>query len=358
MTYKRFAYGLVVVLAAFILTNYLIWKNFTEILLNGKYAGGDLARMAYFLGSKDYRNNSYDLLVKHFEMKDYKGQHVDVLTIGDSFSQGAGGGKNPFYQDYIATLNNFAVLNVYPYPTDDLVAFFQPLSTLKVLYTSGYLDIIKPRVVLIESVERYCVERYSKPFTLGRTENLERVRDYYYRTEMADVNALPKVTFINEGNFKFVYYNLLYKLSFNPVKRKIIMAKLDRPLFSVKDNDRLLFYHEDIDHMKSCDTSSMTLLNDNFNAMAELLGEKGIELYFMPIVDKYDLLSRHIVNNPYPESRFFDILRTLPKKYRFIDTKAILTETLDKGEKDIYYADDTHWSWKAARTVFEQVKFE
>lgn len=358
MTYRKFVYGLAVALAIFVLANYIVWKKYTEVLLTGKYVGGDLARMSYLLGSKDYRRNSYDLPVKHIEMKDFRGQHIDVMTIGDSFSQGGGGGKNPFYQDYIASLNNFSVLNVYPYPTNDLVAFFAPLTTLQVLYTSGYLDVIKPRIVLIESVVRYCTQRYAKPFSLAKTDGLEQVREYYLQPKMADVNALPKVTFINEGNIKYLFYNLLYKLSINPVKRKIIMAKLDRPLFSVRDSDRLLFYHEDVDNIKYSNAYSLKILNDNFNAMAELLAQKGIQLYFMPIVDKYDLYSDYIVNNPYPQNSFFPILRTLPKRYRFIDTKAILAEALKNGEKDLFYADDTHWSWKAARTIFEKVKFE
>lgn len=318
---------------------------------------GDLARLTYFIGLKDYRTNSSDLPLKHIEMKDFQGQHIDVLTIGDSFSQGGGGGKNRFYQDYIASFNNLSVLNVYAYPTEDLVAFFSPLSTLKVLYNSGYLDIIKPRIILIESIERYCIRRYARPYYKGMTVSLDEVRTYY-RTKTFNINYLPKRTFINEGNFKYVYYNMMYRLSLNPLKGGIITAQLDRPLFSGKNSSKLIFYKEDVDNFKDCNIPSMILLNDNFNVMARLLKKKGIRLYFMPIVDKYDLYSEHIVDNPYPRSVFFETLRGLPKEYNFIDTKKILSEVLNHGEKDIYYVDDTHWSWKATRSIFEQVKFK
>ena len=63
----------------------------------------------------------------------------------------------------------------------------------------------------------------------------------------------------------------------------------------------------------------------------------------MPCVDKYNLYSDYVVNNPYPRSIFFEKLRMLPKKYFFIDTKAILAAKLCKGEKDVFYADETHW---------------
>lgn len=78
----------------------------------------------------------------------------------------------------------------------------------------------------------------------------------------------------------------------------------------------------------------------------------------MPCVDKYNLYSNYIINNPYPRSIFFEELRKLPKRYHLIDTKAILTEEVRKGEKDVFYADDTHWSWKASKKVFETIKFE
>jgi hypothetical protein len=51
------------------------------------------------------------------------------------------------------------------------------------------------------------------------------------------------------------------------------------------------------------------------------------------------------------------VLRPLPRRYTLIDTKAILAEELRKGVKDVYYADDTHWSWKASEAIFKVVTF-
>jgi hypothetical protein len=59
----------------------------------------------------------------------------------------------------------------------------------------------------------------------------------------------------------------------------------------------------------------------------------------------------------FPESAFFELLRPLPKRYMFIDTKAMLREELERGERDIYYADDTHSSWKASRKIFSTIRF-
>ena len=79
--------------------------------------------------------------------------------------------------------------------------------------------------------------------------------------------------------------------------------------------------------------------------------------YFLPAADKYDVYSDCIVNNPHPKSRFFEILRPLPKRYVFVDSKALLLEEVREGEKDIYCADDTHWSWKGVKKIVGNMKF-
>ena len=78
----------------------------------------------------------------------------------------------------------------------------------------------------------------------------------------------------------------------------------------------------------------------------------------MPVVDKYNLYSKYIVSNIYPQSIFFEELRKLPKEYNLIDTKAILAQEIEKSKKDIFYVDDTHWNYKASEVIFNIVNFE
>ncbi len=356
ISHKRFAVCLVSFFAIFVAMNYLIWKGATELLLTKKYDGGDLARMGYLPGFKENRKKSDDLPVRHLEMKEFRGQRVDVLTIGDSFSQGGGEGRNSFYQDYLATTNNFTVLNVYPYETGDLVAGFSPVSTLSVLYNSGYLDLIRPRYVLLESVERHCVLRFALPFTFAQTDSIASVSKYYAEKSI-DLNYLPKVGFINEGNFKFIYYNFMYLFSDNAFRRLVYRENLDRPLFSGGESSSIIFHGEDLLGLCFVSRENVRALNNNLNRLSDILAAKGIRLVFMPVVDKYDLYSGFILRNPYPKNTFFEELRPLPRRYMLIDTKAILLRELQKGEKDIFYSDDTHWTWRASKTVFENVKF-
>jgi len=129
-------------------------------------------------------------------------------------------------------------------------------------------------------------------------------------------------------------------------------------MFSAKISNELLFYHKDLKNLKLETKNSIELLNKNFNLLADELSKKGIKLIFMPAVDKYNLYRPYIVSNTYKESIFFEYLETLPKEYIFINTKEILSKELEKGVKDIYHVDDTHWSYKASEAIIESEIFK
>jgi len=348
--YKKYSWRVLAVLLAFIAVNGVLWKCWTESILAANSNGGDLARMGYLPGSKFLRKNQVDLPIRHLEEDEYQGQPVRVLTIGDSFSNGGGGGKNRFYQDYIASINRCTVLNIEPYQTLD------PMALTVVLNNNGQLDRIRPKYLILGVSEKFCVAQLANPIDFSRNlapEQLAGMKRMGY-------NTIPpvKVFFINEGNFKFLWYSLLYRFSDNAYGGKTYVRELDRPLFSVENGRRLLFYRDDMRNVTLSNPKTVALVNANLNTLADRLREKGIRLYFMPSVDKYSLYSRFIVDNPYPESTFFEELRKLPKRYVLIDTKKLLLEELERGEKDVFYPDDTHWSWKASRKIFTETRFE
>jgi hypothetical protein len=349
-SFKRFFLSAVALLLVFVLVNLLIWKKFTENMLTSKdYQGGDLARMGYIHGSKDLRKDVSDLPVKHLDISDYSGQKIDVLTMGDSFSNGGAGGKNKYYQDYIATINTFTVLNLVPFKAIDNI------TALSTYANNGYLDKIKPKYIILESSEKICMENLARKGDFAATMPLTEI-DKQKRLEYN--KQLPEVSIINEGNFKFLLYSFLYNFSDHAFLSKVYMKELDRPFFSVKNANKLIFLRDEIRKIPLATEKSVRTLNDNINTLADKLRAKGIKLYFMLCVDKYDLYSDYLVHNRYPRSTLFEQLRKLPKRYEFIDTKAILGEELKKGEIDIFYADDTHWHWKASKKLFETVRFK
>ena len=350
MRYKRSVLFLATVMVLFVAVNFAIWKIWTEDLLTDvHFQGGDLSRMGYISGSKDYRKTSVDLPRRHIEMKDYTGQRIDLVTIGDSFSNGGGGGRNPFYQDYLASISDCTVLNLAHYHGIDNI------TVLSMLVNNGYLERVRPKYVLLEATEKFCIGDLAHAIKFNATMS---------PAEMAGLKRieygkkLPAVGFINEGNFKFLLYSLLYNFSDHAFMGKVYVKDLRIPFFSVKDARKLTFLRVDFKNIPLATAESVGLVNDNLNLLADKLSQMGIKLYFMPCVDKYDLYREYLVNNRYPASTLFELLRKLPKRYEFIDTKTILAEELKKGEKDVYYADDTHWSWKASKVIFEKTRFD
>lgn len=356
MNFRKFVSIYLVSLLVFLGLNYAVWELWTERLFSAKHEGGDLARKGYLPGVKHFRKTECTLPRRHLEMHEFRGQPIDVLTIGDSFSVGSGRGLNPYFQDYIASKNNATVMNVLPYPTDDLFVGFAQLSTLAVLYNSGYLDVLRPRYVLIESVERYSLIRFARPVDFTVSDSLSNVRSYYGKVFERDMFKPPEIGFINDGNLKFFWANLSYRLSDN-YKKQVYVLNLNRSLFSTDRDRTLVVLGEEIRNTAFANHGTVAQLNDTFNMVADRLAAKGIKLFFMPAVDKYNLYSEFITDNRYPKSSFFELLRKLPKRYTLIDSKAILQEAVRRGEKDIYYADDTHWSWRASEKIFESVRF-
>jgi len=348
--YKKFCILFILIAVPFIAGNYLLWKSVTEKLLTAVSDGGDLARMGYILDSKYFRKNRTDLPRVHREIDDNTGfRHADVITIGDSFSNFGGGGRNRFYQDYIASINDLEVENITPF------AELNFLTVVAILDNNGYLDRVRPRSVIVSSSEKLCMERFVLPADLERNMPLDQLLQYkriYYG------KGQQNVKFINTGNLNYLKYKLLYCFSPNAFFSNTYQLKLDRDFFSVKNSNVLLFYKNDVKSIKHDTDENLRKLNDNMNRLADKLARKGIRLYFMPCVDKYDLYSDYLVNNKYPQSVFFEKLRPLPKRYELIDTKEVLQKLLQKGEKDVFYPDDSHWSWKASEAIFSRYRFD
>jgi len=316
---------------------------------------GDLARMSYQIDSIDLKQAQNTLPKKHIEGAQYKNQNIDLLTIGYSFSNGGGSGKNRYYQDYIASNYNMNVLNISPLNS----AGRNVVNTLLALDQSGVLDKIKPKAILLTTGARVLVERYVQKVQWKQNISSETIYNEMRTMKPHDLSKYQatNVSIINTSNYKLPYYNLLYK--YKPcIKDVACKLKLNKPYFSVKDNNTLLFYYHDIKNLKYINKIDISIANDNINKLASILEKKSIKLYFMLITEKYDLYYSHLKNNPFIKNKTFDFMEPLTKQYTYINTKKILTPLIEEGIKDIYYADDTHWSYKASEAITQSTSFK
>jgi hypothetical protein len=357
-THSSKSYIKIILLITIILISFhgITWLTSTKQLLDTPYPyyAGDLSRISYQPNSLNLRKVSESTLEKkHISINEWHGKSVPILTIGDSFSNDGAKGKNSFYQDYISTKTNLDVLNITPsskYPDF--------LETVLILLHNNLLKEMNTKVIILESVERYAIDRFSSDFNWDVKVSKEEFLNIYKNAKTPKYKETG-ITFINNGNYKFILNSLLYNLSKKPIKRNdVYKGKLNKDFFSVKEKNTLLFYHEDVKKIPNATIEKITKLNNNLNHLALILKKHDIKLVFMPAVDKYNLYYPYITNNNLPKSSFFELLRGLKKEYYFVDTKSILQELIEDNVKDVFYADDTHWSYKASKHIVSKIDFD
>ena len=355
--FKKITFLWLLFISIFLIFNFLVFFNYTSKVYpdTADTTIGDLARMSYSVDIIQERENITDLEKLHLYQNQYNYENIDMVTIGDSFSNGGAGGKNRYYQDYISTIYNKKVLNL------NIQNYKNYLEIIAFFANSGYLEKIGVKYVLIESVQREALVRFARNdlnLAIKTDKNLETI----FRNSMETYNIEKlhnlKPSIINNLNLNAFIYNIKYYIKgYGKLNSSVYIEKLNKDLFTSKSSSKLAFYHEDIKKLSLETKENIELLNHNFNNLADILESKGIKLIFMPAVDKYNLYRPYIISNNYIESIFFEYLSTLDKKYIFINTKEILSKNLENSEKDIFYADDTHWSYKASINIIESEAF-
>ncbi|WP_321311727.1 hypothetical protein [Halarcobacter sp.] len=362
--YKKFVLAFAISLPLLVSIHYIAWIKYTShvLLVQDNIYTGDLGRMSLYPDSAFPRQaypskNSITLPKQHFDFNYWfnngKKEKIDMLTIGDSFSNAATQGKNPFYQDYIASYNNFNILNITLLPRT-----LNYIESVMLLLNSGVLDEINPKYILIESVERFSIDRFAIDTNFKINGEKEILISELIKQRSPYLGKDEDIKFINDKNFTALKNNLLYNFVERPFGSKCYKTELVDDFFTSKDKNSLLYYKGDIDSLYKATEDNIKKLNSNFNKLGKILEKKGIKLIFMPAVDKYTLYSKFIIDKKHPDSVFFESLRKLDKNYIFIDTKKILLNTLINNRvKDLYYPDDTHWSFKAPEIIFRIQKF-
>jgi hypothetical protein len=102
----------------FLIYHGLVWSLITSKIFDAfPYYVGDLGRMSYQINSLFPRIEHYTLPKKHWDIIHDQSDPIDVITIGDSFSNGMG--KLP---SFVKT--NFSLI-LFPISTSNLMPLFE-----------------------------------------------------------------------------------------------------------------------------------------------------------------------------------------------------------------------------------------
>ncbi|HEY9169185.1 MAG TPA: hypothetical protein VIN72_06835 [Lutibacter sp.] len=347
---KRFIVQLIYFTIPFLILIIIASKYYTK-------SGGDLNRIGKVPIKQDYRrifNNGFNQEIKYLNLSDLDlglDNKIDVLTIGDSYSNQ----KKYGYQNYLASSYHFSILNF----NEEAFDFedYNPLQYLFKITNGNIFSKLKVKYVVLQVVERDFIKYHQKVdtslvLTIEEINSKRRVSTVN-KNENANEKKFSLSTYLNDAKL-FYIYNIGYFFNDRAFSSDVYQMNLTKPLFSANKN-KVLFYARDIVTIKRNTQEAITNLNRDLNILSKELKVLGITLIVLPSPDKYDLYSDYIRDNKYQKNLFFTYLNMENKDYFYLDTKALLSEELSKGVKDIYFADDSHWSPKASKIIAEKI---
>lgn len=316
---------------------------------------GDLVRLGFL-----YQNPSpFSQIMKQYTAPPKKYQlfseihldqkiKTDVLTIGDSFSEQGEVG----YQNHLAQ-RGVSVLHI-----DRFLSEESPIQSLVQFINSDFFDKVETKYVVLQSVERALMTRNtSLSFTESRSlDSLKtQISEYKAKKEKAPATS-SKVEFFSDATIKVPLANLQFLFLKRPLHSDVYKFKSNNHQLFTNNPDNLLFFKDDLKTLKDKNNpENIKALNGNLNKISEILAKKNIKLIVLIAPDKYDLYYPYISNkSKSKEPLFFSNFDKMSKNYIYIPSYERLSQAI-KQENDIYFYDDTHWSYKGARLIANEI---
>ena len=358
MSGKAFMKYVLALVLGMLMFQSLFWQLRTKDVFYGHDGHGDLARMEMLPMSPALTKN-VPYGGSHTEFGDYlqggQDEHYDVVTIGDSMSAGTGGA---YYQDYLAERTGLSILNAIRLNSGSTP--YDVCQMMRLLLEYGYFDRIKPEYVILECGERMVGRHFASEFLpLPSIDRGTFEKEYLAYKELGSKDIVPEHALISTtmaAANKTYLENMFRGAEVGTREGSLVrQAELSVPAFSNPGQEKLLLYfHEDRDYLIA--SPDARTVNDTVNNLAEELALRGIKLIFLVVPDKSDLYYPYIASEkPDHENSFYEDMAPLSKKYIFPETKAVLRRELAKGEQDLYWCDDTHWSQKGQKAVVEDL---
>ncbi|MBQ6112250.1 MAG: hypothetical protein IJL01_07645, partial [Synergistaceae bacterium] len=220
MSSRKYVICVTSLLYVFIILNFTLWHCITR----QAFAQKDLNRLGTLISTESLTQN-VKYSKHHTEFKDYISsgmkESFDVITIGDSFSNGGG---YTYYQDYLEERYNIRCLNVNF--TDHC------LNDLYALINSGMLSEIKPKAVILESAERLLQDRFgvkeidSESITAERAKNFINNRRTGKTSQSLASGFFPPVA--AQANMDFIKNILYHKIDTERLSPAVYITELDR----------------------------------------------------------------------------------------------------------------------------------
>lgn len=298
---------------------------------------GDIGRLGYITFPDKY--GKYDLPIDN-KVINCGYNYCDlgdscIFVIGDSFSQT--NKTDISYLYFLAENIDYKVVNLHQQWYINPFARFIYMSKTNIM----------PEIVIVESVERYLIERLCDiNITLSPNEMV------HFSIIDTVAQFVPSSKSFLESAQEWSKRKLHLKGYENPIKK----STLSTNYFSCtgKEN-QLFFYEDDIKNVSSPD-SLMQLAMMKLDSLFLYADSIGIDLYVLIAADKYDVYQYEIIDNVYPPKKVLEQLTTMYNHPNLINSKDTLAKLVDNHVQDIYWCNDTHWGVAGCKAVAVQIE--
>ncbi len=300
---------------------------------------GDLGELGKIRFDRDYNERMYRPVVSNGMPAGYcPGTTLSaVVTVGDSFSQQRPNGYQAFLYEYVGK----PITNI---PVDQTQA--DPEQVVCDMVNSGFFD-SHPEVewVIVETVEREFIKRWLKLDTARVVRHFPILRPG--KGKAADSRDFAGRVFRQGVDW--------LKLSAGLEKSPVKSVGLNRECFTEPGKESVLyFYQDDLDCLSATD-GEIADVAAKLSALHRRFAARGINMLFMLAPDKYELYQHLAVDNPYPSRPLGSQLLALDSLGFVVNPLPELSRRLESGEKDLFMADDSHWSAKSADVAASNV---
>lgn len=273
------------------------------------------------------------LFIKVNKTENLRDIHVNVLTVGDSFSQQEHAG----YQNYMPR-EGLTVANCKRSLYDN------PIQYAYNIMDWGVVDSTNIDVMVVEVGERDFAIRIDN-FGVDKVEVPEPEKPSNGDGEEHNPN---KWSLLRARDF------VLYRFA---NRSPVYVVDLKQDFFGSPEPRKLYFYCADILNGMTIEGSIRPKVKEVYDLLTAKAHERGFALVLMLPVDKYDLYQDYIVDNPYahPKRINEDVRELLGDIPEVMLSKYCLKPLIDKGEKDIFLFDNSHWSYKASEVVGKEL---
>lgn len=304
---------------------------------------GDIGRLACIPFGFEYDRmldesalkDTFFLTVNH--PSELKRVRTTVLTVGDSFSQMGRIG----YQNYLGQ-QGVDVVNMHLEPHQN------PLQEAYNLLDRGLIDSTTVRTLIVENVERD-FELNANAFRINSVAAAEVTEPL----EVAEPEEAASTGSSTNWSVERARNLILFKTGY---KSPVFTATLATDLFTSDEPRTLYFYHDDIDQGVSIAPASEEKIRQVWQLLLQKATERGIHLVLLIAVDKYDAYQSQIVGNPFPRKTFCeDIERIIGPHPQLLMSKRHLLLLIERGDKDVFMFNDSHWSYKASSLIAQEL---